>query len=143
MKGFLYLRFSLTTRCVLVAVSGGMIISGCAKPVAPPPTHLVSGPFAMDITTVPAPPHTGDNTLVVDLHDAKTGTQIGNANITVAANMVSPVTPGQAVSGRSQGGGRYDVPMRLAIGTDYDADIHIDAPAEPSTDAHFKFNVAQ
>ena len=71
------------------------------------------------------PPHTGDDTLNLTLTDAS-GAPVGDANVTVTPNMLAPREPGQSNSGRAQGNGLYQVPMRLPIATQYDLRVQIE-----------------
>ena len=72
-----------------------------------------------------SPPHTGDDTLNLTLTDAA-GAPVGDANVTATPDMLAPREPGQSNSGRAQGNGLYQVPMRLPIATQYDVQVQIE-----------------
>ena len=77
------------------------------------------------------PPHTGDDTLNLTLRDAATGAPVADANVTATPNMMAPREPGQSNSGRAQGNGVYQVPLRLPIATQYDLQVEISRRGGP------------
>ena len=104
-----------------------LLLAGCSpKPATPvkSTTQTASG-LTIQMTTNPAPPHTGDNILNLTLTDSATGAPVGDANITATPNMLAPREPGQSNSGRAQGNGDYQVPLRLPIATQYDLQVEI------------------
>lgn len=123
-------------------VGAAIALSGCSPRAATTtsPQQTVSG---MVVTLKAGSPHTGDNTLTVTLADAATQASIGNANITAKADMLSPRLPGTDVSGRAQGNGRYEIPVRLGIATRYNIVLHIERPSQPVADVSFPLEAAQ
>ncbi len=120
-----------------------LLLVGCSRPNAPaaPPTQIADG---MDITLTASPPaHTGDNTFVVTLADDATKAPIGNANINATPEMLSPRLPGTSTSGRAQGNGVYNLPVRLGIATRYNIALHIERPGQPATEVSFPVEAVQ
>lgn len=133
--------FSLSASACLPACAC-LVLSGCSRPAIPPPSpSQTSG--GMTVTLMDTAPHTGDNTLVVTLADASTHLPVGNANITATANMLSPSLPGPAVSGRAQGNGVYNVPVRFGIATRYRIVLHIERTGHAPADVSFPLEAAQ
>ena len=104
------------------------LLAGCSPRAAPPaaPSTQTAGGLTVQMTTTPAPPHTGDDTLNLILTDSANGTPVGDANVTATTDMLSPREPGQSNSGRAQGNGLYQVPMRLPIATKYEVQVQIE-----------------
>ena len=127
----------------LAAFALAAALSGCSRPSAPaaPPTQTVGG-MAITLSASP-PPHTGDNTFVVALKDALSGMPIGNANLTATPQMLSPQMPGAPTSGRAQGNGTYNVPVRLGVATRYDITLHVERTGHPAADVSFPVEAAQ
>ena len=126
----------------LLSALAGML-AGCSRSLAPsvPSSQTVAG-MVVKLTTTP-PPHTGDNTFVVTLADAQTQAPIGNANITVTPEMLSPRLPGSPTSGRAQGNGSYNLPVRLGVATRYDIVLKIARPGQTETEVSFPVEAAQ
>lgn len=98
----------------------------------------------MTITLSASPPaHTGDNTFVVTLKDAASGAPVGNANVTATPEMMSPRLPGTPTSGRAQGNGTYNVPIRLGVATRYVVALHVERTGHPAADASFPVEAAE
>lgn len=124
---------------LLPALLAIVLLSGCshtATTTAKPSVQTIGG-MTVALTTSPAPPHSGEDTLIVTLTDAQTNAPIGNANVTATAAMVAPHTPGAQVSGRSQGNGVYNAPVQLGIATRYEVKLHIERPGQPPVDVLF------
>ena len=68
---------------------------------------------------------------------------IGNANITATPEMLSPHLPGASTSGRAQGNGVYNVPIRLGIATRYNIALHIERTGLPPTEVSFPVEAVQ
>lgn len=120
-----------------------VILSGCSRPASPPASvSQTAAGMVVTLTTSP-PAHTGDNTFVVTLADAQTQVPIGNANITVTPEMLSPRLPGSPTSGRAQGNGVYNLPVRLGIATQYSIDLKIARPGQAETEVSFPVEAAQ
>ncbi len=126
---------------LIIALAG--MLAGCSRPVTPAiaPSQTVAG-MVVTLTTSP-PAHTGDNTFVVTLTDAQTQAPIGNANITVTPEMLSPRLPGAPTSGRAQGNGVYNLPVRLGVATEYSIDLKIARPGQADTEVSFPVEAAQ
>lgn len=119
------------------------MLTGCTKSTAPaaPTTQTVAG---MSITvTPPSPPHTGDDTVVLTLTDAATGEPVGNANITAEADAQAPRLKGASVSGRAQGNGRYEIPVRLPVVSNYEVLVTIQRVGRPAVQFSFPLDVEQ
>ena len=126
---------------LIIALAG--ILAGCSRTAAPTASvsQSVAG-MAVTLTTSP-PAHTGDNTFVVTLADAQTQAPIGNANITVTPEMLSPRLPGAPTSGRAQGNGVYNLPVRLGVATRYNIVLEIERPGRAKTEVSFPVEAAQ
>lgn len=114
-----------------LGVTLALCVGGCSPRPAPP--AAATGPQAQNgvsatLTTTPSPPHTGDDTLIVTLTDSQTNAPIGDANVSVTAAMLSPRLPGTLVTGRAQGNGVYQVPVRLGIATKYNIQVLVQRP---------------
>lgn len=116
---------------------------GCsqAKNVPAVATKQVGG-LDVTFTTSPWPPHSGDITGIVAITDVATKLTVDNASVVASANMTAPVANGSPVSGRYQGGGRYDVPLRL-VATTYNISIHIEQPGRTAVDVDFPIEAWQ
>ena len=119
-----------------------LLLAGCSKPAPPAVAQKTVGDLAATLTAS-QPPHVGDNSFSVTLADAVTHAPIGNANITATPEMLSHSGTGSPSSGRSQGNGLYQVPIRLGIATRYDITLHIERPGTPAVDVSFPVEAAQ
>lgn len=119
------------------------LLAGCSHPGSPAiaPSQTIAG-MVVTLTTSP-PPHTGDNMFVVTLADAQTQAPIGNANITVTPQMLSPRLPGSPTSGRAQGNGVYNLPVRLGVATRYNVALKIARPGQAETEVSFPVEALQ
>ena len=126
---------SLAFCCVL-------LFAGCSHPAPPVTAHKTVGDLAVSFTADPAP-HVGDNSFQVTVADAQTRSPVGNANITADPQMLSQNGTGTKTSGRSQGNGAYQIPVRLGIATRYDISLHIERPGKPTADVSFPVEAAQ
>ena len=95
------------------------------------------------VTLITNAPHTGDNTFSVKLVDDSTQTSVGNANLSATADMLSPRLPGSPVSGRAQGNGFYNIPVRLGVAAQYNLVIQIERPGHPPANVTFPIEAAQ
>jgi hypothetical protein len=119
-----------------------LLLAGCSKPTPPPVAHKTIGDLTVTLTAI-VPPHVGDNTFSVTLADAVTHSPVGNANITANPEMLSHSGTGSPSSGRSQGNGLYEIPIRLGIATRYDINLHIERPNTPAAEVSFPIEAAQ
>ena len=127
----------------LTALAVAAALVGCSHPTAPaPPASQTVGGLTITLTASP-PPHTGDNTFVVTLRDAATQAPVGSANVTATPEMLSPRLPGTPTSGRSQGNGVYNVPIRLGVATSYSIALHVERTGQPPADVSFPVEAAQ
>ncbi len=126
--------------CCLCLIT--LFLAGCSKPAPPPVAHKGVGDLSVTLTAG-SPPHVGDNTFSVTLANSYTQAPIGNANITATPEMLSHTGTGSPSSGRSQGNGLYQVPIRLGVATRYDISLHIERPGSPPTDVSFPVEAAQ
>jgi hypothetical protein len=99
-------------------------------------TQTAAG-LVVALETQPSPPHTGDDTLILTVTDAASGAPVGNANVTVAADMTAPRLVGADVSGRAQGNGRYEVPVRLALATRYTIRVRVERAGQSPANVAF------
>lgn len=118
-------------------------LAGCSRTPVPavPSSQTVAG-MVITLTTAP-PPHSGDNTFGLTLADARTQAPIGNANITVTPEMLSPRLPGAPTSGRAQGMGGYSLPVRLGVATRYNIVLEIERPGRTKAEVIFPVEAAQ
>lgn len=117
----------------------GLAAAGCSQSAAPLATmSQTSAGINATMTTAEAP-HTGDDVLVVTLHDTATGASIGDANVSGVAEAQSPRLPGQSVTGRAQGNGVYDIPVTLPVISGYKVVVTAERPTHPT--ATFTFSV--
>jgi hypothetical protein len=79
---------------------------------------------------------TGDNTLIVELRDDRSGAPIPDANLSAAPSTDLTGVQG-AQSGRSQGNGVYFVPIRFAVPDTYQVTVLIDRTGHPESSAIF------
>lgn len=119
-----------------------LFLAGCSHPAPAVTAHKTVGDLAVSFTADP-PPHVGDNNFRVTVADAETQAPVGNANITADPEMLSQSGTGTKTSGRSQGNGVYQIPVRLGISTRYDISLHIDRPGRPAADVSFPVEAAQ
>jgi len=118
-------------------------LAGCTRtaPSSALSAQVVRG-VRITLNTVP-PPHVGDNALQITLADATTGAPIGNANLTATATMISPRILGSSSSGRAQGNGAYQLPVRFGIATRYELNLHVQRPGQPGIDAVIPVDAVQ
>lgn len=116
---------------------------GCSRTAAPQPlTQQTAGSTTVTLTSGSLA-HTGDNTLTVTLADSATGAPVGNANITATPEMLSPRLPGASTTGRSQGGGLYNIPVRLGVASRYTIALKIERPGKTAAEVSFPVEAAQ
>lgn len=117
------------------AFAAALLAVGCTAhhppPAAPPNAAQTSQGLSATLTTTPAPPHTGDDVLVLTLTDAATHAPVGDANVSAIAQMLSPRLPGSPATGRAQGNGVYQIPLRLGIATRYSVQVQAQRTAHP------------
>ena len=150
---------SLRTVRTLSAILYGAIalaLAGCSSKVTGPQTQSATGqtvaitvsvrpglPQDSGYATANASAQTGDNTLIVNIHDLNTNAPIADANVTAAPS--SSLIDQQATeSGRSQGNGVYWVPIRFGVPDDYKVEVDVQRPGQrfPET-FDFNFTVSQ
>jgi hypothetical protein len=126
------------TRYLILIVVTALILTACSsKGTKIGSKALISNGIRIGLTTDPDPPHSGDNKVIVRLLDAATGEPVVNANVTVSAyNALAG--GGDRESGRAQGDGEYDVPIKLPIPDTYKLDVQVQRPAQPDADATFE-----
>lgn len=128
------------------AAAAVLLCAGCGPHLPPhalPGGAQVSAGLSASLTTTPAPPQTGDNTLILKLTDAATGAPVGDANVSAVAQMLSPRLPGSPVTGRAQGNGVYQIPMRLGIATRYSVQVQAQRTAHPAATFAFALEARQ
>lgn len=119
-----------------------LVLAGCGpKSASPPPAPAAAqaeGEYKASLSVPPAL-GTGDQTLMFLLSEAKDGAPVGDANVTASALMLSPRLPAAAVSGRAQGNGVYQLPLRFSVATAYSVQVTVRRPGH--ADAQFAFPV--
>ncbi len=123
-----------------------LLAGGCGAhpvPLAARSGAQTSQGLSATLTTMPAPPHTGDDTLVLTLTDAATGAPVGDANVSATAQMLSPRLPGSPVTGRAQGNGVYQIPLRLGIATRYSVQVQAQQGTRPPATFTFALEAQQ
>jgi hypothetical protein len=127
----------------LLAVAA-LAAAGCSHPTNQKTiqTQQNSG-LTVTMTTVPSPPHSGDDTIDLDVTTTATGLPLEGANITATADMLAPKIAGSQVSGRSRGNGRYEVPVRLGIAAKYDVHVQIVQQGQAPVDFVFPIEAWQ
>lgn len=119
--------------------------AGCSRTPRPPApaTAQTVGDVRATLATVPSPPSTGDNTLIVTLTDPATGAPIGDANLTVKTVSLAPRLPGAVTTGRAQGNGVYNIPVRLAIASSYQIELQVQRIGRPPVTFTFPLSATQ
>jgi hypothetical protein len=77
---------------------------------------------------------TGEDTAVVTV--TSNGQPVDDANVLATANMRAPKLAGSPASGRFEGNGQYNVPLRL-VATTYDVDVKIVRLNKPAVELTF------
>jgi len=127
----------------IVLSGAAMLSSGCSpKPVTTDSTQVVDG-LKIEVTSDPPEPHTGDNNLEVNIHDAKTGLPLVDANVAGTVKMTSPTLPGVIQTGRSKGNGLYEIPVSYPTATSYDISIEVDRPGHEAADFNLSVEAEQ
>jgi hypothetical protein len=113
------------------------LLTGCSPKVAKVGTvAAISNGVRIELTASPDPPVAGDNTFVIRLADSTTGAPIVNANVTISAyNELAG--GGDRESGRSQGDGSYNVPIKLGIPDTYKLNVQVQRPGHDDADTQF------
>lgn len=101
-----------------------------------------SNGLKIDLTAQPDPAQSGDNVFTIRLTDDSTGQPVVNANVTVSAyNQLAG--GGDRESGRSQGDGTYNVPIKLGIPDQYRLDVEVQRPGHDDSDVSFTVDAQQ
>ena len=136
MKIFVRMRFA-----AILGVSISLVVlpmlSGCsAKPGASGPVAQDSGDLHIVLATDPTPLRVGDDTLIVTITDQATNQPVVDANITVTAyNQLAG--GGDTETGRSQGNGVYNVPIKLPIADQYMGTVTVQRLGKPDVSVKF------
>jgi len=114
--------------------------AGCSpKPEATGPQAADIGGLHIVLAADPSPVRVGDNTLIVTVIDSSTNKPVVDANVTVSTyNQLAG--GGDQETGRSQGNGVYNVPIRLAIMDMYKTTVTIQRVGKPDVSAQFTLN---
>jgi hypothetical protein len=99
-----------------------------------------AGDLTVSFTTQPSPPHSGEDVAIVTI--MSNGQPVNDASVVATANMRAPKLPGPLSSGRFQGNGQYQVPLRL-VATTYDVDVHIERQRHAAVDVTFSIEAWQ
>lgn len=133
----------MNIRKLFVIGGASFCFVGCSHPPIDAEKPTTIGSITYQATTSPNPPHTGDDDILLTLWDSSTHALIGDANVTGSADMIAPQIKGQSVSGRSRGGGVYDIPVRFAVGTQYDVTISVERRQKSPVTIDYKVDVQQ
>jgi hypothetical protein len=119
------------------AATGMLCMTGCSpRPQATGPVAQDSGGLHVVLTTDPSPLRVGDNTLIVTLTGQATSAPVVDANVTVTAyNQLAG--GGDTETGRSQGNGVYNVPVKLPISDQYTASVTVQRLGKPDVTVKF------
>ena len=129
------MRFFIAFCAAILALAA--LVPGCSDKLQPsgPVTHSAAG-LNIQLATDPNPPQVGDNTLIVTVTDATTNAPVVNANITISAyNKLAG--GGDQETGRSQGNGVYNVPIKLPIADQYTATVTVQRSGKPDVGIQF------
>jgi hypothetical protein len=99
-----------------------------------------SGELTVQFTIQDWPPHSGDNTAVITV--MSNGQPVNDANVVATANMRAPKLDGSPASGRFEGSGQYDAPLRF-VATTYDIDVKVVRLNRPAVDVSFPLEAQQ
>lgn len=132
LASFFLAAFALASALFLI-----LSLPGCSpKPQATGPVAQDSGDLHIVLTTDPSPLRAGDNTLIVTVTNSATNQPVVDANITITAyNKLAG--GGDTETGRSQGNGVYNVPIKLPLADQYMATVTVQRVGKP--DATVKF----
>lgn len=144
MKDVVRRQFSAThwlTSLLLILLFTLLLLPGCSpKPRASGPVSQDSGGLRIVFATDPSPLRTGDDTLIVTLTDESTNRPVVDANVTITAfNQL--VGGGDTETGRSQGNGVYNVPIKLPIADQYMATVTVQRLGKPDVSVKFPLDV--
>lgn len=143
-SGINVIRSTATGAAGIALLTLAWTSTGCSRPVPPTAAPVqTAGGMRATLATVPTPPHTGDDVLVVTLTDAITNVPVGDANLTATAEALSPRLPGSPVSGRAQGNGVFQIPVRLPIASSYRVTIQVKRIGRPAVPLVFPLDVSQ
>jgi hypothetical protein len=139
-------------KAYLLAALSLLLAAGCSHPTNQKLTQTQqNGGLTVTMSVIPdstganennagaGAPHSGDNTVVLDITTTATGLPVEGANITATADMLAPKIAGLQVSGRSRGNGRYEVPIRLGIAAKYD--VHVQVVQQGRSPVDFVFPI--
>lgn len=124
---------------------GVLLLTGCARrpPPTAAPTVQTQGDLRAALATEPSPPHTGDDTLIITLANPTTNQPIGDANLTALTVSQSPRLPGVPTTGRAQGNGVYNIPVRFAIASAYRVELTVQRVGRAPVTFSFPLDVPQ
>jgi len=111
--------------------------AGCSKkPAKVGAVSADNNGLRITLTSLPDPPQSGANTFTIKLTDSASGVPVVNANVTISAYN-DLAGGGDRESGRSQGDGSYNVPIKLAIPDKYRLDVQVQRPGHDDSDVQF------
>lgn len=121
----------------LVLAAALVLANGCSpRPQASGPVGQDSNGLHIQLATDPNPLRAGDDTLIVTVTDLATSQPVVNANVTITAyNKLAG--GGDTETGRSQGGGVYNVPIKLPIADQYTATVTVQRLGKPDSSVQF------
>ena len=115
------------------ALSLLLVAAGCSK--APTGQSTSAGDLNVELALVPDPPTTGDNRLLVTLHDAS-GKPVEGARLAFQYAMPAMGQMAEMKGGgttQSLGNGRYSISYPLQMNGDWTLTLGIEAPGHPPT----------
>ncbi len=124
-----------STFFVVLAIS--ILITGCSKKAAKITTLSTdNNGVKIALSSAPDPPQAGSNTFTVRVTDDATQAPVVNANVTISAYN-DLAGGGDRETGRSQGDGTYNAPVKLGIPDKYKIDVQVQRPGHDDADAQF------
>jgi len=130
------LKLSQSASVALTALV--LVAAGCSKSTQSQQVLTqTSGDLTVQFTVMGAnggPAHSGEDTAVVTV--TSNGQPVDDANVLATANMKAPKLAGSPASGRFEGNGQYNVPLRL-VATTYDVDVKIVRLNKPAVELTF------
>lgn len=131
----------LAAALTAAAIAGLVSVGGCSHSEQQQQVLTqMSGDLAVSFTVLHWPPHSGDDTAIITI--MSNGQPVNDATVVATANMRAPKLDGSPASGRFQGDGQYEAPLRL-VATSYDVDVHIERTNRPAVDVTFPLEAWQ
>lgn len=124
----------------LAALAVAVGACGCSQDHTQKVQTQTVGDLTIQFTIQDWPPHSGDNTAVITV--LSNGQPVNDANVVATANMTSPKLDGSPASGRFEGTGQYNAPLRF-VAASYDVDVKVVRINRPAVDVTFPLDAGQ